>query len=84
MNMEWMDNSQVNNDYHSLLVHFERNGKPPCYLWSNEKGELVTHIPCPREAGKGDHAAYDLLGRKVMGKPGHNIYTIDGQKRVAR
>ena len=82
--MEWMGNSQVSNDYRSLLVHFERGGEVLYDLWPNEKGELVTRIPSPREAGGDDHAAYDLQGRKVTGKLSRGLYIIGGKKRVVR
>lgn len=82
--MEWMGNSQVSNDYRSILVHFERGGEVLYDLWPNEKGELVTRIPSPREANRDNHTAYDLQGRKVTGKPSRGLYIIGGKKRVVR
>ena len=72
------------NHYRSILVHFERGGEVLYDLWPNEKGELVTRIPSPREASRDGHTAYDLQGRKVTGKPSRGLYIIGGKKRVVK
>ena len=82
--MEWLYNSQISNDYRSILVHFEKNGEVLYDLWPNERGELVTHISCVKETGKEYEATYDLQGRKVEGKLSRGIYIIGGKKRVVK
>ncbi len=78
------ENTPSPNHYRSLLVHFERGGEVLYDLWPNEKGELVTRIPSPREASGDGHTAYDLQGRKVTRKPSRGLYIIGGKKRVVK
>ena len=81
---EWQLNSNVSNDYRSILVHFERNGEALYDLWPNEKVELVTRIPSVREAGNGATSVYDLQGRRVEGTLSHGIYVVGGKKQVVK
>ncbi len=82
--MEWQLNSKVSNDYRSILVHFEQNGEVLYDLWPNEKGELVTRLPCVREAGTDSTSVYDLQGRKVEGSLSRSIYIVGGKKRMVK
>lgn len=82
--MEWMCNSNVANDYRSILVHFEQGGKVLYDMWPNEKGELTTSIHNTTENVQNQNITYDLQGRKTAGKPSRGIYISGGKKRVAK
>lgn len=82
--MEWMCNSNVVNDYRSILVHFEQGGKVLYDMWPNEKGELTTSIHNTTENVQNQNITYDLQGRKTAGKPSRGIYISGGKKRVAK
>lgn len=82
--MEWMCNSNVANDYRSILVHFEQGGKVLYDMWPNEKGELTTSIHSTTENVQNQNITYDLQGRKTARKPSRGIYISGGKKRVAK
>ena len=67
--------------YHSMLVHFERNGEVLYDVWPektttgigatlNDKGKMT------------NDSRYDLSGRKLAGKPARGIYIENGKKKV--
>ena len=81
--MEHRADSNVSNDYRSILVHFERDGEVLYDQWPTPDGGMAQHVQDVFMSGSQDNSAvYDLQGRKVEGKPSRGIYIIGGKKRV--
>jgi hypothetical protein len=68
--------------YRSRLVHFERNGEVLYDIWP-AKGITDEIMSIHRTGTTVSKSFYDLLGRRLQGRPAKGVYIKDGRKYVA-